>query len=50
MCFKSSEDAQKAVDHFSAGKENASEQTTGLYVCEAKTKEQRKLELAKSAY
>ena len=53
VCYKKSEDAQKALDHFSAAKENAPDPTSTqppLYVCEAKTKEQRRLELAKSAY
>ncbi len=53
VCFKKSEDAQKALDHFSAAKENAPDPTNSqppLYVGEAKTKEQRRLDLAKSAY
>jgi len=42
VCFKSSEDAQKALNHFSTAKEEAPEPEsnhTSLYVCEAKTKE-----------
>lgn len=53
VCFKLSEDAQKALDHFSASKDEAPEpanKNESLYVCEAKTKEQRRLELAKSSY
>jgi polyadenylate-binding protein len=53
VCFKESEDAQKALNHFSVSKENAPDPVntnTSIYVCEAKTKEQRRLELAKSAY
>lgn len=53
VCFKQSDDAQKALDHFSAAKENAPDPTSAhpsMYVCEAKTKEQRQLELARSAY
>lgn len=45
-CFASSDDAQKALDHFkSADKENK-----GLVVCEFKTKEQRRMELEKTSY
>jgi polyadenylate-binding protein len=53
VCFKQNEDAQKALNHFSAAKENAPEPANtnpSMYVCEAKTKEQRRLELTKSAY
>jgi polyadenylate-binding protein len=53
VCFRQSQDAQKALDHFSAAKENAPDPASThayLYVCEAKTKEQRRLELEKSAY
>jgi RNA recognition motif-containing protein len=42
VCFKLSEDAQKALDHFSASKDEAPEpanKNESLYVCEAKTKE-----------
>ena len=46
VCFKNPEDAQKALDHFVADKEN----TRKLYVCEAKSKLQRKAELERSAY
>ena len=47
VCFKSSEDAQKALDHFSLDKENSRNK---LYVVEAKTKQQRKAELERSSY
>ena len=53
VCFKQNEDAQKALNHFSAAKKNAPDPAktkTSMYVCEAKTKEKRRLELAKSAY
>lgn len=53
VCFKQNEDAQKALNHFSAAKENAPDPANtnpSMYVCEAKTKEQRRLELTKSAY
>ena len=53
VCFKQNEDAQKALNHFSAAKENAPDPADthpSMYVCEAKTKEQRRLELTKSAY
>jgi polyadenylate-binding protein len=49
--FKSSEDAQKAVDHFkSAAQENKQDGDKKLFVCEFKSKRQRQLELEKSAY
>ena len=47
VCFKSSEDAQKALDHISLDKENSRNK---LYVVEAKTKQQRKAELERSSY
>jgi len=48
VCFKTSEDAQKALDHFSVDKENT--ESKRLYVVEAKSKQQRKAELERSSY
>lgn len=57
VCFKEPEDAQKALDaHKSAAAADADEENKdsanqpSLYVCEAKTKEQRKQELERSAF
>lgn len=48
VCFKTSEEAQKALDYFAVDKENSEDKK--FYVVEAKTKQQRKSELEKSSY
>ena len=49
VCFKSASDARAALDFYSSDKENEDVQQQ-LYVCEAKSKEQRKAELEKKAF
>lgn len=52
VCFRDWQDAQKAIDEFGQVRESNSEEEKqpSLYVREAKTKEQRALELQKSTY
>lgn len=53
VCFKDWQDAQKAIDELGQTRdsnEEESDKKPSLYVREAKTKEQRKLELVKSTY
>ena len=51
MCFKNASDARKALDAYSHDESSdASNRSDKLYVVEAKSKEQRQLEIQKSTY
>lgn len=49
VCFKKASDARAALEYYSADKENEQNQHQ-LYVCEAKSKDQRKAELEKKSF